>query len=389
MATEYLDYSDLPMTTATANTTYVLDDASNRYINSGYMFDLDATEGLTFELGGALYSEDSIFRYGQQGQPAPAIQVHIGATGFMRGGSAGFMIAGDGSLFHNDGMVAAGEGQAVEMDGDHITLENTGVLTTMGGNGVSLQGSDLRLENSGTINGTVHMYSDAGSTSTLVNKGQLNSSSSAISSGQGDDSVINFGQIRSNINMGLGEDRFIDKGGHVSGAIQGGGDDDLYVIKSADYDLRESAGGGFDTVKTFVSWTLDQEFESGRLMGKGNINLTGNQGGEFLYGNAGNNKIDGASGADWLDGGHGRDRLTGGSDADHFVFHAGGGKDVITDFEDGSDQIVLQTYKGIDSFKDIAVKQSGDDLVVKLLGGDEITIHNMHKADLTAGDFAF
>ena len=46
MATVKLDYSALPMSTATANTTYVLDADEHRSITNGVMIDLAATEGL-------------------------------------------------------------------------------------------------------------------------------------------------------------------------------------------------------------------------------------------------------------------------------------------------------------------------------------------------------
>jgi Ca2+-binding RTX toxin-like protein len=176
----------------------------------------------------------------------------------------------------------------------------------------------------------------------------------------------------------------------VTGAVQGGAGDDLYIIKSDDYDLRESNGeGAFDTVKTSVSWELDQDFEVGRLLGSKNINLTASNDGASLYGNAGNNKLTGGTGVDHLDGGRGNDILTGGAHEDHFVFKAGSGKDVIIDFTDGDDSINLQAYKGIDSFSDLGIKQDGKDLIVELQGDDTITLRNFDKADLSGADFAF
>lgn len=389
MATEHLDYSDFPMTTATANTTYVLD-SDGSYNSTGIMIDLAATQGLKFQLNGSLYAKGTLFEYGTLGQIAPSIEINVGQSAYLQSGYNGFVIAGDGSLFHNEGTVVA-VGYGFEMHGDGLRAINSGTIISGDNYGVQLDGGDLRLDNSGLIKGTVEMYSDAGTHSTLINTGRLESASWAVVAGAGDDTLINRGHIRSNIQMGTGDDRFIDKGGHVSGSIHGGAGDDLYVIKSTGYDLRESAGAGFDTVKSSVSWTLDQQFEVGRLTGARNINLAGLYGDESLYGNVGNNKLSGDSGMDRLNGGRGDDALTGGADADTFIFSTHAGKDVITDFEDGMDLINLQSYDGMDAFADLKgqFKQSGNDLVITLLDGDQLTLRHTEKASITAADFEF
>jgi Ca2+-binding RTX toxin-like protein len=390
MAIEKLDYSALPMTTATANTTYVLDADENRSITNGYMFELAATQGLKFVLNGSLYSAGVLFDYGTTGQPAPAVRVNVGSTAYMEGDNGAFLLNGDGSVLHNEGTIASSSSVAVGMSGTGVTLENEGTLMAFDTYAVLISGSDLHFENSGIIGGGVSISSTAGSTSTIINSGLINSASIAVLAGNGDDTVINSGTIRVGVRMGNGEDRFIDKGGRVTGAVQGGTGDDLYVIKSDDFDLRESNGEGFaDTVKSYVSWEMDQNFEVGRLLGNKNINLTASDDGAFLYGNAGNNKLTGRFGIDTLDGGRGNDILTGGANEDQFVFKAGSGKDAIIDFTDGADSINLQGYKGIDGFGDLAVKQDGNDLVIELAGGDTITLRNFDKADLSAIDFAF
>ena len=390
MATEKLTYSDLPMTTATAGTTYTLDAFENRSIASGTMIDLAGTEGLKFQLDGSLYAPGGIMSYGMSGQEAPAIRVNVGKSGHLESDFYGLAIYADGSIVRNAGTISAGSSEAVKMTGDGVRLENTGMIMSMDGDGAYLSGTDLRLENSGIINGTIRMYSEAGSTSTLINSGQIDSPSVAVVAGAGEDTVINSGLIRVGLRLGAGDDRFIDKGGHVTSAVSGGAGDDLYVIKSDSFfDLRENDGEGFDTVKSSVSWTLDYEFEAAQLTGKKNVDLTASNDGALLYGNVGNNRLTGGSSVDWLTGGRGNDILTGESDADHFVFKAGSGKDVITDFEDGADRINLETYKGIDGFGDLAVKQHGDDVVVTFADGDQVTIRNFEKANLTDADFVF
>ena len=60
-----------------------------------------------------------------------------------------------------------------------------------------------------------------------------------------------------------------------------------------------------------------------------------------LTGNSKANKMYGGAGADTLDGGKGNDTLTGGDGADVFVYVPGQGKDVITDYTPGQDEISI------------------------------------------------
>ena len=78
--------------------------------------------------------------------------------------------------------------------------------------------------------------------------------------------------------------------------------------------------------------------------GKGNDELHGGRGADALYGGNGDDLLYGDRGADKLLGGNGDDTYTGGPGADRFVFFSGEtGDKIITDFGDGSDQIVLRT----------------------------------------------
>ena len=81
--------------------------------------------------------------------------------------------------------------------------------------------------------------------------------------------------------------------------------------------------------------------------GSGNDTLIGNDAANLLSGGDGNDRIDGGVGNDTLIGGRGADTLTGGAGADIFQYLSlqdsgvGLGRDVITDFEQGSDKIDL------------------------------------------------
>lgn len=64
-------------------------------------------------------------------------------------------------------------------------------------------------------------------------------------------------------------------------------------------------------------------------------------GNDDIWGGAGLDVLMGGTGDDWIEGGRGWDVLTGGGGSDHFVFNSGDGPDVITDFQQGADKIVL------------------------------------------------
>lgn len=87
-------------------------------------------------------------------------------------------------------------------------------------------------------------------------------------------------------------------------------------------------------------------------LGEGNDTLEGNGGNDQLFGEAGRDDLDGGKGSDWLNGGEGQDFLNGGAGKDLFELEAasdsrrGSRRDVIDDFEHGSDRIGLA---GIDA----------------------------------------
>ena len=388
MPTEKLTYSSLPMTTATANTTYVLDMRESR-TTAGTMIDLDGVQGVKFVLNGALYAGNVVLNYGAMGQDSPAIDLVVGKTGFIESKYEGFLVYADESTVDNRGVMSSSSGKVVEMHGDGLRLVNSGTMVSHANDAVSLYGAGLTFENTGTISGGVRLISELGSKATIVNSGRIYNESTAIGGGAGDDTVINSGLVRSEIRLFGGDDVFIDKGGHVSSAILGGAGDDVFVIRTKGMDIRENDGEGIDTIRSSVSWELDQEFEIGRLTGGKNINLTANLEGAELYGNSGSNKLFGQNGIDKLDGGRGNDSLTGGGNGDTFMFKVRAGDDIVTDFTDGADRIDLQNYKGIDDFGDLGVKQDGKDVVISLLGGDTITLRGFDKDDLSDADFMF
>lgn len=120
--------------------------------------------------------------------------------------------------------------------------------------------------------------------------------------------------------------------------------------------------------------------------------MIGNGSGNVLYGYGGNDKISGAAGKDTIIGGLGNDRLTGGTGIDEFAFSDEGssnGKDLITDFQDGTDRIGFYDYgKAVDSVSDLTIMDVGGKATITYAGGT-ITLNGIVAAQLTAGDFLF
>lgn len=140
--------------------------------------------------------------------------------------------------------------------------------------------------------------------------------------------------------------------------LTGGADNDVII-----------AGGGDDVV--------DGGAGNDTLLGRaGADTLNGGAGADILMGGAGDDVLNGGNGQDLLRGGTGDDVLAGGAGddvlfgdagADTFIFN--GGSDVISDFEQGTDQITLDAslWTGLTSAADVL-------LVYGSIDGTQVTI---------------
>ncbi|WP_457330197.1 calcium-binding protein [Rhizobacter sp. P5_C2] len=87
----------------------------------------------------------------------------------------------------------------------------------------------------------------------------------------------------------------------------GGIGDDVFSIDNSSDVIIEQAGGGTDTARSTVTYTLPDNVENLELTGWMPISGYGNAAANVLRGNAGNNVLDGVGGADTLYGGAGND----------------------------------------------------------------------------------
>lgn len=190
-----------------------------------------------------------------------------------------------------------------------------------------------------------------------------------LNGGQGDDILLG-GKGDDTMTGGTGNDAFVYRAGDGDDVItdftpgedtiQMGGDDTSGYEISYNPETGNSTityAGGTITVEGVQITADDIEFyglgtdgddnvrggvaDDYLLAADGNDTVTAGGGDDTIGGGAGNDLIDGGDGDDMISGGTGNDTITGGAGDDMFVYHAGGGDDVITDFTPGEDTLLL------------------------------------------------
>lgn len=187
-----------------------------------------------------------------------------------------------------------------------------------------------------------------------------------------------FGKSGNDRLTGLaGDDTLSGGAGHDT--MVGGLGNDLYVVDSPFDLVSEQPGGGTDTVRSTVSYTLFHDVENLNLSGSASIDGTGNSEDNVITGNAGANTLSGGSGDDQLVGGGGRDHLLGGLGNDFLSGGPGvdtmsGGAGNDTYFVDNSgDRISEAVGAGTDTVRSIANFVLSDNVEnLTLLGGENI-----------------
>lgn len=282
----------------------------------------------------------------------------------------GIFVEADGALIENDGRIQAQHGICIDGDGAVVKLGKDSFVTT----------STAAIENG---NQTGEHYK-------LVNEGTISAANKHAFLGyDGDDVIINRGTIRGNIALGEGDDVFDTAHGNFSGGYIGGNaGDDTYILKKANVLIDEYVGEGTDTVRSTVTFSFSSnklagfELDNLRLIGRKNIDATGNEFANSIVGNSGANRIDGRVGADVLAGGAGNDV---------FLFSNGYGSDRVVDFGKGDDRVDLSGLTEVTGFGDLMqhhVVQAGADLKI-VAGSDTLVLEDVRKSDLHVDDFVF
>lgn len=195
---------------------------------------------------------------------------------------------------------------------------------------------------------------------------------------------------------GDGNDEIYGNGGDDT--LHGGNDDDM-LSGDAGNDIL-AGGQGNDTLLggSGDDKLTDSSGDDVMAGGAGNDFVSGGTGNDTLSGGDGNDKLVGGKGSDVIEGGAGDDHMWGGqwwrdNASDTFVVSAGGGKDIIHDFETAKDQVDLSSY-GLD-FEDVqsAMRDHGWAVEIDLAmlkgghAGDRLFIKSVDLDDLNETNF--
>ena len=187
-------------------------------------------------------------------------------------------------------------------------------------------------------------------------------------------------------NLSGGDGNDLLNGGTEADQMSGGLGDDTFLLEALDI-VIEAAGGGFDTVRSSVSYGLSAgtdidvlrtDDDAGTLA----INLTGNALAQTLIGNAGANILSGLDGNDTMSGLGGNDQLLRGLGND--VMDGGAGADLLIGGR-GSDRILTGGADGArDTVRYTSLLESG----VTQLTRDQVRgfVHGQDKVDLKSID---
>lgn len=341
---------------------------------------------------GKLRGESGVIVYGDD--------VSVVNRGRIQGVEEAIGVRGNNAHIVNHGSIIADDHAFLTNIVDTMRLDNSGLIRSFDGLDFMVKNLTLNFGKDSVVEfdtgGAIRTNSEAGWTATIRNSGTIMHDkvgmSISISGGMGEEIVRNRGTLTGFVDLEGGDDVYDGRGGRlVKGTVLGGDGNDTYYLDNSKDRVHESTGWGYDRLTVSASYRLDinNEMEETRLAGKGDFNLRGNTLGNYLEGNVGDNRLVGLAGNDAFYGGAGNDVMTGGDGIDTFYFKLNSDREVITDFTDGEDLLVLFTGDEIESVADLLANhahQRGDDLV---LSGDgtEMIIRNFDKANLTAADF--
>ncbi|ELS05414.1 VCBS repeat-containing protein, partial [Xenococcus sp. PCC 7305] len=255
---------------------------------------------------------------------------------------------------------------------DHDSLAgNNGDDTLKGGTGndILAGGNDNDSLNGDSGNDT--LLGDTGS-DTLAGQ----SGADSLNGGDDDDSLVGANGIDT-LDGGLGNDTLL-----------GQGDPDLLFGQDGDDSLV--GGDGDDTLDGGVgNDTLLGQNEADLLFGQeNNDRLLGQDGNDTLYGGSGDDTLLGQNNDDVLFGGLGLDSLTGGLGNDRFAIVSGDtvDQDIITDFQDGLDELLLT---GGLTFGKLTISQNGSDTdIIETSSSQTLaTLINIDAIDIDETDF--
>jgi len=143
------------------------------------------------------------------------------------------------------------------------------------------------------------------------------------------------------------------------------------------YTAANHEGEGMNALKEYLKWSVNGGSDAGDQQ---IIDYVQSNWSSLLDGRAtgGNDTLNGGTGNDVLFGGAGNDTLTGGEGNDKFVFlaNSNSGKDVITDFQAGSDKVVFADVVSADKLSNAVWDDASHTLSFSGVGKDGHTYNN-------------
>ena len=143
------------------------------------------------------------------------------------------------------------------------------------------------------------------------------------------------------------------------------------------YTAANHEGEGMNALKEYLKWSVNGGSDAGDQQ---ILDYVQSNWSSLLDGRAtgGNDTLNGGTGNDVLFGGAGNDTLTGGEGNDKFVFlaNSNSGKDVITDFQAGSDKVVFADVVSADKLSNAVWDDASHTLSFSGVGKDGHTYSN-------------
>lgn len=182
-------------------------------------------------------------------------------------------------------------------------------------------------------------------------------------SGGNDSDILDGGTGQDQLSGGNGEDELWAGAGDDQ--LSGGNDSDL-LAGGAGNDLLDG-GNGADVI----------------VAGDGHDNILAGHDSDFIDAGAGDDQIDAGYGNDFIVAGKGNDRITASSGSDVIAFNRGDGADVLT--ADTWQQDAISLGGGI-RHMDLSLTRQGNDLVLGLGQGDQITLQGWYLGSFGSGE---
>jgi Ca2+-binding RTX toxin-like protein len=255
----------------------------------------------------------------------------------LSGSSSGDLLCGDGAANRLDG--AAGNDSLVGRGGDDTLVGGQGIDTLVGDAGddtyVVDDDFDTVTETADSTGDLVIASVGVALAPNVENLRLVGSAAALLATGNDLDNRIEGHAGASTLDGSIGFDTLV-----------GGAGNDVYLVDSAGDTVVESAGGGIDTVRADLDWTLGAQVENLVLLVPALASGTGNglanrievgTGRGLLDGGAGNDTLVGGAGSDILIGGTGSDSLVGGAGDD--AYHVDAGDTIVESAGGGSDSV--------------------------------------------------